>query len=576
MKNILQKTFYSFLLVMFFSSILYAQPLAGNYTINSLMATGGTNFQSFNDFATSINTNGISASVVATVEPGSGPYQEQVVFRSIPGTGAGSTVTIEGNGETITAATSTTQRHIVRLRECSFFTINNLSVRWDSTSTGGFYGIHLLNTGSDITITNCNIDISGTLSTLYGSIVASGDSASILETGDFHRVTIHGNTVTGGGYGVSVFGLVSNLASDIVISENTFYDFEDNGIYLRETSGAIIRDNHFDKRTNNVGGTNAIQIAQAANVNANIFNNYITVSQTSNGTQTIRGIYLFNGTGHKVYNNVIHDIRLTSGNFTGIEVRTGGIAPSIYFNTISIDNSSPTTGNLYGIKEELTNTNSMLRNNMISISQQTSGTKAGFVLASNSNVTTAFDSDYNNIYVPGGNCAMRASTTPTFYTSITDWSVASAQDANSLSLDPMFVSSANPVPANLALDNTGIALAGYTSDVLGNLRSATPDIGAFEFLGVGLKSISSMQNLVSYPNPVQDQLTLKLPEGSNSVVQISVYSVDGKVALEESQNVNASMKELQVNTANLIQGNYLLKITVGEKVYYSRFVKAWF
>jgi hypothetical protein len=34
--------------------------LNGSYTINSATATGGTNYQSFTDFATNINANGVS------------------------------------------------------------------------------------------------------------------------------------------------------------------------------------------------------------------------------------------------------------------------------------------------------------------------------------------------------------------------------------------------------------------------------------------------------------------------------------------------------------------------------------
>jgi hypothetical protein len=102
-----------------------------------------------------------------------------------------------------------------------------------------------------------------------------------------------------------------------------------------------------------------------------IYGNFIKVSQVDNGTMPFRGIYLFNGTGHRVFNNVIHDVNLTSGNFTAIEVRTAGTAPEIYFNTISLDNPNTSSGELFGIAEELSNTNSIIRNNIISITQPT-------------------------------------------------------------------------------------------------------------------------------------------------------------------------------------------------------------
>ncbi len=555
-----------------FNSGILAQALSGNYTINSAIVTGGTNFQSFNDFASSINSNGISASVIATVEPGSGPYQESVIFNNISGVSSAATVTLEGSSETITALTTTTDRHVVRLTDCSFFNINNLHVLRDSASTGGFYGIHIFNTGSDITISNCNIEIGTSNSTLHGSIVASGSETSILTTGDFHRLSITGNTTHGGGYGVTVFGLLSNLASDILIEDNDIMDFHDNGVYLRETNGALINGNRFDKNTGNTTGINAIQIAQAANINTTISNNIIKVSQTTNGTMTIRGIYLFNGTGHKVFNNVIHDVNLVSGNFVGIEVRTAATAPKIYFNTISLDNPNATTGNLYGIKEELGNTNTEIRNNMISISQPSSSMKAALVIASNSTVGSTFNSDYNNMYVPGGNITMKSTSTPTFYPTIADWQNASTQDMNSSVVDPAFVSMTDPTPTNLSIDNTGITLVGYDVDVLGNLRNIPPDIGAYEFIGTGINTISSISSLEVYPNPVRNYLTVKIPQVKSNVITLSIYSQDGKL-LQESKESIVPSGEIAINIESLSPGLYFIKAISDAELFQGTFVK---
>lgn len=463
----------------------------------------------------------------------------------------------------------------MRLTDIQFFIINNLHVVRDLSSSGGFYGIHIHKSGSDITISNCDIDVNGTNSTLHGSIVASGDTASILVAGNFHRLTIIGNTTTSGGYGISVFGLVGNLASDIVIAENDIYDFVDNGIYLRETDGAVIRDNHFDKRTAQVSSVNAIQIAQAANINANIYNNIINVSQTANGTMTFRGIYLFNGTGHKVYNNVFTDIRLTSGNFTAIEVRTAGTAPKIYFNTISLDSPDSTAGNLYGIKEELSNTNAELRNNIISISQPSTGTKTGLVLGTTSTISTAFDTDYNNIYVPGGFTAMKGTITPTYYTALADWQAASSSDVNSSEFDPMFSTFAAPVPTNLALDNTGLALAGYTNDILGNMRSSAPDMGAYEFIENGLSKISELKSLDIYPNPVQNLLHIALPSSGTSSAELSVYSSDGRLVFAEII-ANAPKSDYQLNLKSLTDGIYFIQMKSNRNLYQNKFVKLGF
>lgn len=462
---------------------LLAQPLSGDYTIDSGAATGGTNFQSFTDFAAALNANGISSHVKATVQPGSGPYQEQVVFNNIAGTGPNATITLDGSGETITAVTTVADRHVVRLTNCQYFTVENLHVDWDPASTGGFYAIHVFSSGHHITIKNCSVDLTGTNSTLYGAYIASGSETSILTAGNFSNISILNNHADGGGYGASVFGLASPLATNIEIAHNQFINAHSNAVYIRETDGVNIHHNFIDKTTSNVTSWNAIQLAQNANINGQVHNNYIQISQTSNGTQTFRGIYLFNGTGHKVYNNVITNIQLESGNVTAIEVRTGGTAPEIYFNTISIDKTTGSAGNLAGIAESLSNTNSILRNNVISISQPSTGFRAGLWLASNSVLTAAFNSDYNDIYVPGGNTAQRGSTITgiTPYPSLEDWQGVSNQDANSYDLDPIFESQTLPRPTNFAIDDKGVAIAGYTLDYFGVNRGTIPDIGAFEF-----------------------------------------------------------------------------------------------
>lgn len=462
---------------------LQATPLLGDYTINAGAATGGTNFHSFTDFASSINANGISGNVIVTVVSGSGPYIEQVVINTVQGAGPTATVLLEGNGETISAVTTTLNRHVIRLSNVQYFTINNLHISRDPSSSGGFYGIHIFSTGNYITISNCSVVMSNTTSTLDGAYIASGSETSILVTGNFHNLTLTGNSSEGGGYGASVFGLVTNLASNIVISDNQFINAHSNGVYLRETNGAVISNNFFDKTTAAVTSFNFIQTAQAANINAQIFNNTIQVSQTLNGTMTVRGIYLFNGTGHKVYNNVIHNIQLQSGTFTAIEVRTGATAPEICYNTIAIDNPIAGTGNMYGIKEELSNTNTIIRNNVISISQGTSGTKTALALASNSNLNSAFNSDYNDIWVPGGNVAQKGSpyTTMTYYPTLANWQSVSGQDSHTFNENPVFVSAHYSQPTNGTIDNTGTPVAWISTDITGATRGTPPDPGAYEF-----------------------------------------------------------------------------------------------
>src|SRR4051812_47697792 len=99
--------------------------LSGVYTINSGSSTGGTNFQSFTDFATAINAQGVAGSV--TVNVSGGPFNEQVLFNQITGASASNNITINGNGCTLTFASSNSgARHVLGFNGADYFTVNNL------------------------------------------------------------------------------------------------------------------------------------------------------------------------------------------------------------------------------------------------------------------------------------------------------------------------------------------------------------------------------------------------------------------------------------------------------------------
>lgn len=465
-------------------------PLVGAYTINGNAATVGTNFSSFTEFANSLANCGISGPVTATVTAGSGPYIEQVLFRAIAGLGATAPLTIEGNGNTITSDTailstgSNPNRYIIRLQDLQYVTINNLSVQKVTGSTA-FLGIHVIGSGNRITISNCTLDLSaGTNSSAHGGIVCNGSPTGLLQPGGaFDSLLITGNTFNTGGYGVSVIGGVSPvpLATGVQISNNAFQNTNANAVYLRETDGAQISNNTFDHTVANSATTsyNVIQLAATANVNGRIFGNRIR--KQADGRMT--GIYVFGGTGHRVFNNAIHDVQSTAGEISAITLRTAASAPEVYFNTISLDHTASTSGNLFGIQTETTGTAANIRNNIISIAQTSTTYKSAFYLNSATGATTTFAiSDYNILWVPGGDIAGRVNvTTPnTFANTYSDWKGNTPYDDNSHNIDPQFVSLTQPSPTNPAALNTGTPIAGITEDINGATRNNPPDIGAIE------------------------------------------------------------------------------------------------
>lgn len=76
------------------------------------------------------------------------------------------------------------------------------------------------------------------------------------------------------------------------------------------------------------------------------------------------------------------------------------------------------------------------------------------------------------------------------FTTYPNWRSSVAADSLSRSVQPLFVADSLLIPVTLALDNAGSAVAGITTDLTGQTRSAsTPDIGAYEFTGLSLSSL---------------------------------------------------------------------------------------
>ncbi|MGZ5244238.1 MAG: NosD domain-containing protein, partial [Bacteroidia bacterium] len=71
------------------------------------------------------------------------------------------------------------------------------------------------------------------------------------------------------------------------------------------------------------------------------------------------------------------------------------------------------------------------------------------------------------------------------YTSLSSWKTATGKDANSVSVDPWFLSIKNPEPQNPLISDKGIPVSGFPRDINGNYRNTGfPSIGSREFSSV--------------------------------------------------------------------------------------------
>lgn len=93
----------------------------------------------------------------------------------------------------------------------------------------------------------------------------------------------------------------------------------------------------------------------------------------------------------------------------------------------------------------------------------------------------------------------------------------------------------------------------------------------FKNLTVG-GNINPLNSAVVYPNPASDYLTIRLEKKLNSLAEISICDINGRIVYQTAQNSNQT-GEVQVPVTELKNGIYQVVIRQGEGVSNTRFVK---
>ncbi len=307
----------------------------------------------------------------------------------------------------------------------------NVSAIWLATST-------VNSTVSGNSITN----MSGTVSAPRGIVISPAGSGV--------NINVSGNTITG-------------LTSSSTGTTTGIY-------YFAATNGVTIQKNKISniKNTNAGGwGANGIQLASTLTTanTANVYNNFVS---------DVAG-FGFTGTG-------------VADNGYGIIATSGG-GYNLYFNTVLMNTSQTVAGNPAALMVNYAAAASTLdvRDNIFANTQTAGGTQH-YCVYSIAAATSYTDINYNDYYTAGPNLGFLGSNRA----NLAAWQTATTKDANSLSLQPFFVSATDLhlAPAsNCGLDGKGFALATVLNDIDGDVRSVGvapngPDMGADEFTSI--------------------------------------------------------------------------------------------
>jgi hypothetical protein len=461
---------------------------AGTYTVNSAIASSGTNFQTFADLVTFLSCGQLTGPIVIDVAPNSGPYNERVVLEEINGASATNTITLNGNGNTLAwEATSTSERATLVLDGTDHLTIDNLRIEANGTSWG--WVVHMTNGADHNTFSNSEFITSTTsTSTFFAGVIMSGSptgATTLGNNGSFN--TFENNYFEGGYYGLNVIGAGStNLNPGNKIINNVIKDFHLYGVYASAQEDLEIVGNDINRMDRTALST-FYGIAMFNNAHgAYIAKNQIHDASTAGGsTAACYPLYASSTSGTstspiRVENNLIYNMN-NGGIHYNIYLLGNSDFWEIYHNTVLADNpaqtGSSTISNFYHTGNV---SNIDVRNNIFYIDNGSGGAQRHVWF---SNAAATFNFDHNVYFNTGSGDVGRLGTTD--YASLALWqnALASGVDNNTVIGNPVFANSVGGVLEPLApvANNNGASL-GVTEDFTGATRPATnPDRGAIEY-----------------------------------------------------------------------------------------------
>jgi hypothetical protein len=462
---------------------------SGNYTINRMMPTTATNFNSFNDAIAAMQC-GINGPVTFHVVPGTGPYLERVVIPEVAGASAVNTITIHGHGETLEYSSPTlANRSAILLQNADHIIVDSLKIMADGGQYG--FGIHLTGHADSNTIRNCTIVTSKTTTTANehtGILVDAVGNRSPAYNSFFN------NSIIGGYYSIRMQGNTSNDTANYQngnrIINNRLMDSYFAGISLSGVKRAHIAGNDISRPTRtNIGntwdGVNALTSWALMIENNRVHNVFDATPNPVNNT--FRGLFMYTSSYNwnmpsTLRNNIIYNIR-SRNSVTGIYI-IGGYY-EVYHNTIILNDTAAQSAGSMTAFGQLNSGESRIRNNIFFLRRNSPAAKAVYSFTGSFSGTPIINNNIAYTDFAGGTNSV-SSYKSVNYTTWNDWTSAfgGSFDQQSVFIDPQFVSEDLPIPLSAGVQDTGAAV-GVVHDINGVIRSTSkPDPGAFENAGI--------------------------------------------------------------------------------------------
>jgi hypothetical protein len=414
-------------------------------------------------------------------------------------------VTIDGSTTGATAPPGV--GGVAALRE---MTINNLNT---GTAAAVLTASGVANGAQNNTFRNLNIIGADPTTTLVGISLGGATAGTVGLDNDNNR--IENCSVQKAIYGIYSAGINATNANlgTVIIRNDLSATGADRirrvGILLFNEDGAQITENSVGgidttESVDAIGiglGTQSISttiVTGGGVVNADVIRNKVNgVSSSATAGFSAVGVAVAGGAGvNKVEDNMISGVianatspDLVAGIFA---VGAPGSATHLYFNSVAMTGNRGTTASQYpSYALAITGTDPAveLKDNIFYNTQEpgSGGANAkSYAIGTASTTFANMASDYNDFYSAGVfpgyfRSGSLNGGSGTDYPDLAAWSAAVAGDANSIEADPLFTSDTDLHITNSSPAwHAGVTIAGIVRDIDGDLRPATPSIGADE------------------------------------------------------------------------------------------------
>jgi hypothetical protein len=434
--------------------------LGGTYTIG---ATG--NYTNFTAAVNALVSNGVCGPVTFNVQNGS--YSEAITIPQIAGSSATNRITFQGlNNDSSLVTLSSASTYPVNLNGADYITFRKMTMQ----TTASAYVMFYQNACVGVRVENCRLiginttSTSTALSLVYNSSTGTNDMDNEFRNNRFEN----------GSYGIYWQGFTSSpYEGGFIVENNRFINQAYQIIFLNYMNAPVIRNNYMDNTMNTYATSWGIYLQYCYN------GTVITGNDIRSKVYGMNLYYLYGTSGSPV---------LVSNNFVNVTHGTGttiygvysyyGDYHNFYHNTITTSNGTSTSASSYTLYDSYGTyknyQNNIFRNN------GPAGTAnfSAYLLPSTGSVY-----DYNDYFVPSGSTYLAYHSSNGNFTPAA-WTTFRASNfggANSLNINPNFISSVDLRHSNTALNAGQNLLSVVSTDIDGRTRYVPVTIGGYDY-----------------------------------------------------------------------------------------------